>query len=184
MDLPVVFDLGLAMSGTMPYRWDDDYGARLGVLRRDDPYGTVRWFDVGPCYVFHPLNAHDEDGRIVLYVMRYPEMWRRSAQGRDRATLWRWTIDLAGGTVREEQVDHRPAEFPRVDDRPADDAAGGDGWLMTYVYDAGTDRSDLVVLDAGDLTAPPGPSTCPRACRTGSTATGWPTDRHGRSRPG
>lgn len=38
---------------------------------------------------------------------------------------------------------------------PADDVAGGPGWLMTYVYDAAGDRSDLVVLDAGDLTAAP-----------------------------
>ncbi|WP_110917390.1 carotenoid oxygenase family protein, partial [Mycolicibacterium holsaticum] len=37
----------------MPYRWDDNYGARFGVLRRDDPHGEVRWFDIDPCYVFH-----------------------------------------------------------------------------------------------------------------------------------
>ena len=31
----------------------------------------------------------------------------------------------------------------------ADGDGEGEGWLMTYVYDAGTDRSDLVVLDDG-----------------------------------
>lgn len=204
LDLPVVLDLDLAMTGgTMPYRWDDGYGARLGVLRRDDPHGEVRWFDIDPCYVFHSLNAHDApDGTIVLHVMRYAEIWRRTAQGltppRD-AVLWKWTVDPATGTVREEQLDDRPGEFPRVDDRltglatthgyvtcgnalvrydlttgavtahdfgphrtpgeaafaPADDTAGGSGWLMTYVYDAGTDRSDLVVLAADDLAADP-----------------------------
>lgn len=44
MDLPAVFDLELAVAGTVPYRYDPAYGARLGVLRRDDPYGVVRWF--------------------------------------------------------------------------------------------------------------------------------------------
>jgi carotenoid cleavage dioxygenase len=44
MDLPAVFDLELAAAGTVPYRYDPAYGARLGVLRRDDPYGVVRWF--------------------------------------------------------------------------------------------------------------------------------------------
>jgi carotenoid cleavage dioxygenase-like enzyme len=38
---------------------------------------------------------------------------------------------------------------------PADGTPGGPGRLMTYVYDAATDRSDLAVLDADDLTAPP-----------------------------
>jgi carotenoid cleavage dioxygenase len=204
MDLPVVFDVELALTGgTMPYSWDDGYGARLGVLRRDDPYGEVRWFAVDPCYVFHSLNAHDApDGTIVLHVMRYPEMYRRTADGGtapQRAVLWKWTVDPVRGTVREEQVDDRPGEFPRVDDRltgldspyghvtcgtslvrydlrtgsvtthdfgpgrtpgeaafaPADDRPGGPGWLMTYVHDATTDRSDLVVLDSGDLAAPP-----------------------------
>ena len=39
MDLPIVFNLDVAINGKgdMPYRWDDNYGARLGVLRRDDP---------------------------------------------------------------------------------------------------------------------------------------------------
>ena len=38
---------------------------------------------------------------------------------------------------------------------PADDAPGGDGWLPGFVDDAATDRSELVVLAAGDLAAPP-----------------------------
>ena len=39
MDLPIVFNLDIAIKGEhdMPFRWDDNYGARLGVLRRDDP---------------------------------------------------------------------------------------------------------------------------------------------------
>ncbi|MFE0464336.1 carotenoid oxygenase family protein, partial [Kitasatospora sp. NPDC058965] len=38
---------------------------------------------------------------------------------------------------------------------PADGTPGGPGWLMAFVHDAATDRSDLVVLDADDLAAPP-----------------------------
>jgi carotenoid cleavage dioxygenase-like enzyme len=77
LDLPVVFDLKLAMAGdSFPYRWDVSYGARIGVLRRDDPHGPVRWFDVEPCYVFHVANAHDDGDDIVLGVVRYPHLWR------------------------------------------------------------------------------------------------------------
>lgn len=205
MDLPVLFDIQTAMSGdNLPFRWSDEYQARLGVLRRDDPHGEVRWFAIDPCYVFHTLNAHDEPGRIVLHVMRHPSMWRTDSNDfDDNATLWRWTIDLTTGTVREEQLDDRAAEFPRHDDRlagldtrfghatakrggrgavlrydlhngtttahefapgripdeaafaPADETPGGDGYLMTYVYDSAEDRSDLVILDATDVAAPP-----------------------------
>ncbi|RZI80752.1 MAG: carotenoid oxygenase [Rubrivivax sp.] len=39
----------------------------------------------------------------------------------------------------------------QTDGRGAED----DGWLVSYVYDANTDRSDLVVLNAQDLSGPP-----------------------------
>ncbi|MFE7660339.1 carotenoid oxygenase family protein [Streptomyces celluloflavus] len=201
MDLPVVFNQDRP---GMPYGWEPEYGARLGVLRRDDPYGEVRWLPIDPCYVFHALNAHDDgDQRIVLYVSRYAEY-----SDNVPAFLWRWTLDLASGTVTEEQLDDHFTEFPRVDDRlagqearfgyaasglslgadrnpgallrydlhtgavsrhdfgpgripgeaafaPADDRPGGPGWLITYVYDATTGTSDLVVLDAEDISADP-----------------------------
>ncbi|MFE1170956.1 carotenoid oxygenase family protein [Streptomyces sp. NPDC058773] len=201
MDLPVVFDRS---HPGMPYQWNPEYGARLGVLRRDDPYGEVRWLPIHPCYVFHALNAHDDgDQRIVLHVSRYADYG-----GMSPGHLWRWTIDLVTGTVAEEQLDDMFCEFPRVDDRlagqsarfghatagelpgtgpipgalirydlqtgtsvrhdfgpgrtpgeavfaPADDRPGGPGWLITYVYDASTDTSDLVVLDAEDISADP-----------------------------
>jgi carotenoid cleavage dioxygenase len=63
--------------------------------------------------------------------------------------------DLARGT--REIHDHGPGRMglepvfvPR-----SDGAAEDDGWVLAYVYDAADDRSDVVVLDAQDFTAPP-----------------------------
>jgi carotenoid cleavage dioxygenase-like enzyme len=106
-----------------PYRWSNDYGARLGVLRRDEPYGPIRWFDIDPCYVFHVLNAFDkttDDGKlIVLQVARYPELWREDGGPGFDAVMWSWTINLTRNTVTEQQIDERAIEFPRLDDRRA-----------------------------------------------------------------
>ena len=192
----------------MPYRWDDDYGARVGVMKRGDDSGPVRWFDVDPCYVFHPLNAYEDAGRITIEVARYPELWRAGTARFDLASLHRWELDTASGEVRETPLDDRPIEFPRIDDRlcglrhrygyavrnlsSSDDAATSllkydlksgvsvehdfgagrfpgeaafapdpssteedAGWLMSFVYDAAADRSDLVILDAQRFAAPP-----------------------------
>jgi carotenoid cleavage dioxygenase len=118
MDLPVVFDLELAMARVMPYRWSDDYGARLGVMPRGGKGGDVRWFDIAPCYVFHPLNAYeDDDGTIVMDVVRYPELWRPGVSVVPPASLHRWRIDIADGRVTETPLDERAVEFPRIDDR-------------------------------------------------------------------
>ena len=120
MDLPVVFDLEQALSGQggMPYHWNDEYGARIGVMPRDGSAAELRWYEIEPCYVFHPWNAFETaDGRIVLDVARYPELWRKNASQFESATAHRFTLDPKSGNVKEERLDDRPIEFPRVDDR-------------------------------------------------------------------
>jgi len=120
MDLPVVFDLDKAMTGSMPYAWDDDYPSRVGIMPRstaDSSFGNaaVQWFDVDPCYVFHPMNSfEDADGRVVMDTARYPELWRQNTDFKDHAALHRWQFDLAAGTVAETALDDRSIEFPRV----------------------------------------------------------------------
>ncbi len=119
-DQPVIFDLDDAMKGvTFPYHWDDDYGSRLGVMPRDGTAADIRWFEVDPCYVFHPMNAYDDGDHIVLDVVRHPRMFDRVRNGPDDGvpTLDRWTIDRSAGKVIEERLDDRGQEFPRVDER-------------------------------------------------------------------
>lgn len=209
MDLPAVFNMELAMSGDMPIRWDDNYPARLGVMPRNGTDADVTWYNINPCYVFHPMNSYEDGDTIVLDVARFSHMWRESAMDFPAPELWRWTIDTATGKVREEQVDDRAAEFPRVADSvvglkhrygymmgmfnsgsPDDPMSasgsilkydrekgerteiefgrgrvGGepvfvpsanpksedDGYLMTYVHDAQSDTSSLVIMDASTM---------------------------------
>lgn len=124
LDLPVVFDLDMAMGGAMlPYRWSDEHRSRVGLLPRDGESTDVVWHDVEPCYVFHPLNAYDvgdgDGDGIVLDVIRHPSMFRTSLLGpaEGPTTLERWHIDGRGGPVKEERLDDRGQEFPRVDER-------------------------------------------------------------------
>jgi carotenoid cleavage dioxygenase len=119
MDLPVVFDLEAAMRGTMPFRWSDDYAARVGVMPRTGTNADVRWFEIEPCYVFHTLNAYDDGDEVVLDVCRISEMWRDPGQmqgGNGRQTLHRFRFHLASGATKEETLDERAMDFPRVAD--------------------------------------------------------------------
>jgi carotenoid cleavage dioxygenase-like enzyme len=117
MDLPVCFDLGALATG-IPFKFNRDAGARLGVMPRNGTNADVRWFEIEPCYVFHPVNAHEAGNTIVLHVSRQPEAFGTSNDDyAEVGRLWRWTIDLTAGTVREEQIDDRPGDFGRVDDR-------------------------------------------------------------------
>ncbi|MDA1073769.1 MAG: carotenoid oxygenase family protein [Proteobacteria bacterium] len=209
MDLPAVFDMQLAMSGEMPIRWDESYPARLGVMPRNGNDAQVKWYEVNPCYVFHPMNSYEDGDRIVLDVARFSHIWRDSAMDFPPPDLWRWTIDTSTGKVSEVQIDDRSAEFPRVADSviglkhrfgymmsmsqpgtpndpmsasgailkydrekgkrteiefgrgrvggesvfvpSANPKAEDDGYLMTYVYDAKSDSSSFVIMDAASM---------------------------------
>ncbi|MGE3250242.1 MAG: carotenoid oxygenase family protein [Hyphomonadaceae bacterium] len=120
MDLPIVFDISIAMQGRFPYVWSDAHGARLGVMKRGGDASDLKWFEIEPCYVFHPGNAYEEDGAIVIDVARYPSLWRgKSEDFENGSKLHRWRMDLAKETVDEERLDELNAEFPRIDDRRA-----------------------------------------------------------------
>ena len=74
LDLPIVFDMKLAMQGQMPFHWSDDYGARIGIMPRAGTSADVRWFEIEPCYIFHGLNAYeDTNGEIVYDASRASE---------------------------------------------------------------------------------------------------------------
>jgi carotenoid cleavage dioxygenase len=118
MDLPVVFDLQLAIQGIMPFHWSDDYPARIGIMPRDGGDADVKWFDIDPCYVFHTLNAWDEDDKVIFDVCRISEVWRNPGemQGDGVQTLHRFTFDLRAGSTKEETLDERGMDFPRIAD--------------------------------------------------------------------
>lgn len=103
----------------LPYSWNPNYPARVGVMPREGASADVRWFDVEPCYVFHPLNAYDEGETVVLDVVRHPKMFDTDHLGPNEGlpTLDRWVVDLADGKVRETRIDDHGQEFPRVDER-------------------------------------------------------------------
>ncbi len=165
MDLPIIFDFELAMQGSMPYRWDDDYGARVGIMPRGGSGSSgesadVRWFDVDPCYVFHPLNSFESGSKVIIDTARYPEMWRQtSAKFHDVAALHRWELDLETGKVSERGLDDRPIEFPRLADSRVG-LANRFGYAVstfgdtnaTVKYDLEQDTS--VVHDFGDAVVP------------------------------
>lgn len=109
-------------SDRLPYAWDPGYPARIGVMPREGDNNQVRWFDIEPCYVYHPLNGYSEmrDGAevLVLDVVRYDRMFDRDRRGPGETppTLDRWTINLTTGAVTTECRDDRPQEFPRMNE--------------------------------------------------------------------
>jgi carotenoid cleavage dioxygenase len=106
----------------LPYAWNAKYPARIGVMPREGTNSDVRWFEIEPCYVYHPLNAYSEDRNgqevLVLDVVRYDRMFDRDRRGPGETTpaLDRWTINLVTGAATSERRDDRSQEFPRINE--------------------------------------------------------------------
>lgn len=111
LDLPIVFS-------ETGFNFDRDHGARLGVMPRAGRGSDITWYEIEPCSVFHVLNSYEEGEHIVIQVCRAPSLMDGGMNDiSEQGTLWQWTIDTAAGVVKEEQLDDRPGDFPRVDDR-------------------------------------------------------------------
>jgi carotenoid cleavage dioxygenase-like enzyme len=115
MDLPLVWNFENAANSGLPIQWSDEYGARLGVMPRNGSNKDVVWYDIDPCYVYHPLNAYEDGDDIVIDVCRMAHSMKPGA-GEVPPVLHRWVIHQKSGTVSESQLDDRSVEFPRVPD--------------------------------------------------------------------
>ncbi|MFD0886643.1 carotenoid oxygenase family protein [Streptosporangium algeriense] len=189
LDLPVVFDMEL-IGRSLPFRWSDSYGARIGVM---DRAGKVTWFEVDPCYVFHVGNAReDASGRVVLDAIRYTResfvsIWGRiggtanPAAETGGAVLHRWVLDPATGGVTEEQRDDRAVEFPTFNEN----LLGRDSRLLYTVSDDAVVKYDTEsgATVVGDTGGRPGEAIFVPAADAGAEDGGWlmsiVTDRSG-----
>ncbi|HWA89343.1 MAG TPA: carotenoid oxygenase family protein [Rhizomicrobium sp.] len=144
--LPLSGSLQRAMSGGPAFAWEPEKGSHIGVMRRDAGVDTIRWFTTDPCYVFHPMNMWEEGTRIFADVMQYPNAplfpnVDGSPGTPAKATLVRWTLDLADNTdtIKQMPLDDLAGEFPRLDERYA-------GLAYRHGYFAANSRGERKVL--------------------------------------
>jgi carotenoid cleavage dioxygenase len=144
--LPLTGSLERAMKGGPPLAWEPAKGSHVGVMRRDAGVETIRWFTADPCYVFHPMNAWEEGEKIFADVMEYPvaplfPTLDGSVPQDAFARLVRWTFDLSqpSNTIKREQIDDLPGEFPRFDERRA-------GLSYRHGWFAGIRRTDIEAI--------------------------------------
>lgn len=118
-DAPAVFDLDAMMSGEPALSWRPDNGTRIGIMPRRGTSSDIRWFEIDNCYVVHFSNAWDDGATIEIRAPRMEDMpgGFEAEPGAAREPMpWRWELDLATGSVTDEQTDDVPGEFPRVND--------------------------------------------------------------------
>ncbi len=119
---PATLRMERALAGESAIGWEPELGTHVGVMPRDGGNDDVVWLETNPSYVFHSLNAHSAGRHVIAELAQYerlpiPGAGNDLTLGAVPAQLVRWVIDLDGGTVKEEPIDDRAIEFPRIDER-------------------------------------------------------------------
>lgn len=153
MEPPVTLSAKHAAQGRWGVVEHRDRPFRFHLVARDD--GSTRAFEASGCYLYHVVDAWDDDDSVVLVGFRCPRLFPEPdpseganavmmANLRLRATLHRWRFDLETGETREEALDDRNAEFPTVDARAMGTGAST-GWAMSIPTDTRRVRFDGVI---------------------------------------
>jgi carotenoid cleavage dioxygenase len=174
--LPLTASLERAQRGAPAFAWEPEKGGYVGIVRRDSPATTIRWFHVDPRYVYHGMNAYEDGERIVAHVMEYeaPPLFgdvtgKPSDPAKTVSRLTEWTFDLSatGTAFKRKPLDDLFGDFPRLDERyalgryrhgyfAAKRAAGGAGAFDILVHhDFTTGRQASFSLPAGDAFSEP-----------------------------
>jgi beta,beta-carotene 9',10'-dioxygenase len=127
-EFPLVVDpLRLRFSGrpfVENYRWEPDRGTRFHVIDKESGR-LVRTAAADPCFAFHHVNAFEEDDRLVIDIVTFPdariiqalylERLRAAEAAGTSGRLMRFELSLRGDeppTVRP--LAEAPIELPRI----------------------------------------------------------------------
>jgi carotenoid cleavage dioxygenase-like enzyme len=127
-DFPFFWDDALLAKGVYRAKYHPEMPSRFGVVPRRGDGTSVRWFDAGPTYVLHWVNAYEEGDEVVLEgfhqespcPMPEPGDGPYSLLGRTLdmhvlgTHLHRWRFNLETGKTKEERLDDRVTEFPTI----------------------------------------------------------------------
>lgn len=148
MDLPLYQDLDAARLGRYKLTFDRDLPSRFGVIPRRGH--EVRWFEAKPCYIYHVVNAWEENEEIVLDVCRVSRpapagqgspLARMISYLKLDARMYRYRFDLRTGRTSEEYVDaDHNTEFPSIDARST-------GYRTRYAYNVSVADAETNLFD-------------------------------------
>ncbi len=147
--MPVVIDMGRAMSGKPMAAWEGDRPTMFGIMPKGGTAENLRWVESDPLFMFHSANAFERDGDIVIDVAgskRAPLMpdvnGAMPSHAETRFAMRRWVVGKSA--VTEETIDGMDVQFPRIDDRRQ-------GREYRAIYANGTVRPTAGRVDGFDM---------------------------------
>ena len=132
LDLPMYWDVERLKQGKRRVRFDKERPARFGVMPRYDNGEKCQWFTLPSCYIYHTINAYEEQdvhGNTVVVMtacrIEDPLPYKDHDEEptiprlfflRLQPYLYEFRFNLGTGEASQRQLDDAPTEFPRIND--------------------------------------------------------------------
>lgn len=113
-DCPAVLDFQAAASGGDLLKWQEELGTRIGIMARGDASQPAIWLKKAAFFVFHFVNAFEQNNLIFVDYVRHNRLGFAIASDEPRLPpqLYRMTIDLTKKTTEEKLLTNYGVEFP------------------------------------------------------------------------
>ena len=160
LDLPMLWDLEKLSKPGVPVTYDENYGARFGVMPRNGSSKDVQWFDIDPCYIYHTMNAYENGDELLVRAPRLVGYTSVGMENPPIPLLHEWTLNLKDKTTSERQLDDLGVDFPTVAETHVGlqnrygyaaefNAAGAPTILGFHKYDLQTDSKTSYMFKDG-----------------------------------
>lgn len=114
---PLVFDMQQAIQTGMPFVWKPEQGARIGLIDRHHPERKPLWIETESFWVWHFMNAFEQDEKVVIDCAYYPQMKLESTIETllaNQSHFQRIVVDLNTKSVSQQPLDDRVVDFPTL----------------------------------------------------------------------
>jgi carotenoid cleavage dioxygenase len=148
-ECPVLFDLAALADEGFPFRWQPEYGSRIGIMPLGGTADEIRWVEMENCYVFHELNAYRDGDDVVINVCRLGSVFDGDLFAAASQRFHRWRVHTAGEQLRfrDEVAIDRRIDFP-VHDRRFTGRRNRYGWFVHFrPHDETIDNAGVTFVD-------------------------------------
>lgn len=116
-DCPLVFNLEQAKANKKPFLWQPEQGTTIILVDRHDSNKKPIYIKTDPFWVWHFMNGFEENEKIVIDFVHYPEINMEShvrAILSNKSNLQRMSIDLKTHAIVSEKLDDHYVDFPTI----------------------------------------------------------------------
>ena len=119
---PFPFLFGLKGAGEC-VSFNANQPSKLIIIPRTSPYENMKVLETNAGFIFHHVNAFEEENKIYLDSICYdslpqvqPDVDYKEVDfdGLDPGQIWRFTIDLNSNNIEKEMIESRCCEFPYI----------------------------------------------------------------------